>query len=295
MLAAPADDRRVEADGLDHLARVPLAGVQVLVARLGGDGAAEADVIGDLGPLELPRAAVDEPVLGQLDLPAVVDELAEQAVLVADAETEGWHAQRRHALHEAGGEPAEAAVAERRIGLEAAQLLEVDAEARERVRHRLDLAEIADRIEQQPADEELEREVVDPLLLLPIGLARGIHPPLDDAIAHGERGGDEPVVLFRVLRVLADLVEELRDDARAPRLLVDDGGRLRHRRAHPLARTVLDVLRRFLLHPDTLQAFNEDARPAFRASAVAARAGSAAAAGPLCTRITQLLHRIVDW
>ena len=43
---------------------------------------------------------------------------------------------RRHALHEAGGEPAEAAIAERRVRLESAQRVEIDAELGERLAQR---------------------------------------------------------------------------------------------------------------------------------------------------------------
>ena len=79
--------------------------------------AAEVDVVDHLGPLELPRVAERQPVLRIFLLPAVLDDLAEQAVVVADAVAVGGDAERRHAFHEAGGEPAEAAVAERRVGL----------------------------------------------------------------------------------------------------------------------------------------------------------------------------------
>ena len=71
--------------------------------------------------------------------------------------------QRRHAFHEAGGEPAEAAIAERRVGLEPASRVEIDAEVVKRLAHRLDDAEIGHRIAQQPADQEFEREIIDPL------------------------------------------------------------------------------------------------------------------------------------
>ena len=69
-------------------------------------------------------------------LPAVLDHLAEQAVVVADAVAVGGDAERRHALHEAGGEPAEAAIAERGVGLELAQPVEVDAELAQRLARR---------------------------------------------------------------------------------------------------------------------------------------------------------------
>jgi hypothetical protein len=51
-------------------------------------------------------------VLGLLDLPALDDPLAEDAVLVADAVAHHRQAEGGAAIEEAGGEAAEAAVAE---------------------------------------------------------------------------------------------------------------------------------------------------------------------------------------
>ena len=68
------------------------------------------------------------PAVGVLALLAVLDRLAEQAVLVVDAVAEAGHVEARERVEVAGGEPAEAAVAERGVGLELAQRLEVDAE-----------------------------------------------------------------------------------------------------------------------------------------------------------------------
>ena len=97
----------------------------------------------DLGTRKLPGIAEIQPVLGIFVLPAVADGLAEQAVVVADAIAVGGDRQRRHALHETGGEAAEAAIAQRCVGLDVAQLVEIDVEAGERRAHRLDQAEIA--------------------------------------------------------------------------------------------------------------------------------------------------------
>ena len=50
------------------------------------DVAAKTDVERRLGPLKLPSVTLGEPVFGFLYLAPVVEALAEQAVLVADAE-----------------------------------------------------------------------------------------------------------------------------------------------------------------------------------------------------------------
>ncbi len=135
VLAAPADHGGVEGDRLDDFGRMPgVPGRAVLlIHRL--DGAAEADVVGDLRTLELPRVAVRQPVLGVFLLPAILHRLSEQAVVVADPVAVGGHREGRHAFHEAGCEPAEAAVAERRIGLDGAQHVEIDTEAGQGLAH----------------------------------------------------------------------------------------------------------------------------------------------------------------
>ena len=73
-----------------------------------------------------------KPVLGNFLLPAAADDLPEQAVVVADAVAVRGDRQRRHAVHEAGGEAPEAAVAERGVGFDPAQRGEIDAELRQR-------------------------------------------------------------------------------------------------------------------------------------------------------------------
>ena len=176
------------------------------------DAAAEADVVGGLAAVELPGVAVLEPGLGQLDLVAVDDLLAEEAVAVADAVAVGRHADRRHALHEAGGEPPEAAVAERGVGLELGDLVEVDVEQLQRRAHRLGQPEVRDRVAHQPADQELEAEVVDPLLALEVGGAGRVHPVLDGAVAGDQDHRLQPVVRLGDLRVLADAVGQPLDD-----------------------------------------------------------------------------------
>ena len=48
-------------------------------ARAGSDGAAKTDIVLRFGALELPRIAGGQPVLGQFELPAVLERLAEDA------------------------------------------------------------------------------------------------------------------------------------------------------------------------------------------------------------------------
>ena len=95
--------------------------------------AAEPDGVLDLVAPDLPRVAVAQPAVGALDLPAVADVLIEDAELVAQAVADRRDVERRERVHVAGGEPAEAAVAE------AGLLLVLDQRHRDQAerRHRL--------------------------------------------------------------------------------------------------------------------------------------------------------------
>src|SRR6185312_4657000 len=92
------------------------------------DPAAKGNRVDPLRAGKLPRVADRQPILRIFLLPAVAHHLAEQPEIVADAVAAGGNAEARHALHQTGGEPAETAIAERRVGLRLAHLLEIDAE-----------------------------------------------------------------------------------------------------------------------------------------------------------------------
>jgi len=153
-VAPPARDRRVVGDGDHMLRRPPGEFLPVIAARL--DAPTKADVISDLRPLELPGIAELQPVLRALGLPAVAHHLAEQAMVVADAVAEAGEAHRRHALHVAGGEPSQAAIAERRVGFDIPDRIEADAELGQGRARGGDQAQIAGGVDQQPPDQEFQ-------------------------------------------------------------------------------------------------------------------------------------------
>ncbi len=183
------------------------------VARL-DHFAAEADAVGALAPLELPRIAVGQPGFRQLDLPAIVDALAEHAVHIADAIAVSRDAEAGEALHEAGRQPPEAAIAERRVGFQILQLRQIEAMAAQRLFHLAGQPHVAQRIAQQPADEEFEAEIIDPLAAIRIGFAGRFHPAVDDLVAQRQDGGGEPVMRLGGALVLADAVAQDIDDQR---------------------------------------------------------------------------------
>lgn len=207
--AAPTDDGGVIGDRPYPFGPVPE--MLDLAFLVGGrrDAAAKADQILHLGALELPGVAEIQPGLGLLVLPAIDDGLAEQAVVITDAVTMGDHAEGRHALHEAGREPAEAAIAERRVRLQQADAFDIHVEPGERFTRHVEQTEVAQAVDQQAADEKLQREVIHPLLPAGVSLARAIHPAVDGAVASSQGYRMEPVVIGGVLRILANRVGEL--------------------------------------------------------------------------------------
>ncbi len=168
------------------------------------DMPAEADVVGGFRTRELPRIAEGQPVFRIFLLPAVLDGLAEEAVIVTNAVADRVDLQGRHAVHEAGGEASKPAVAERGVGFEFAQLIEVDAKIGERRPHFFGEAEIGQSVHEQTPDQKLEREIIDaPVVFAIAALDRG-EPGRRNAVSRCERRGDEPIPRTRGGLVLAD-------------------------------------------------------------------------------------------
>src|SRR5260370_8951423 len=113
VLAAPADDRGVEGHRFHRFRRMPDREVASLAFDM-FDAAAEMHVIDYFRPLEFPGVAKAQPFVRIFLLPALRDDLAEQAEIVTDAIADRGDRQRRHALHEARRQPSETAIAERR-------------------------------------------------------------------------------------------------------------------------------------------------------------------------------------
>ena len=218
MRASPADDRRVEGDSLDGLVGMPHGARRAAMDMDRLDGAAEVNIEAGLRTLEFPRIAERQPGFGIFLLLAVLDDLSEQPVIIANAVAPGGDRKGRHGIHEAGGEAAEAAIAQRCVRLGKAQALQIDAEVPERrpvdVRH----AQIVQNVAQHAADQEFQREVIDALAVLDTGPAVRLDPIMDDPVANGERRGDEPVAVGGVGRIAADRQRELADDCAARRL-----------------------------------------------------------------------------
>ena len=198
--ALTVDDRIGEALGVegvvvelfDGLGLPQAQGTHVLGAVAGdrnvvGDGAhGQVGVGDDTGEL---LAASDEgvaflhPRVRMLGLEAVVEELLEQTVAVEDAVAAHGQVQGGAGVEEAGGEAAEATVAEGGVRLLFEDLAKVEAVGGEGFASLLDEAEVREVVEQGAAHEELGGEVVF-LTALGITLGGG-GPVVSDLINDG--------------------------------------------------------------------------------------------------------------
>ena len=106
----------------------------------------------------------------------------------------------------------EAAVAERRVGLQQADAFKVDAQFGQRFARHVQQTEVAQAVVEQAADEEFQGQVVNALLTFAVDLARMVHPVLDHVITRRQRNGFEPVMVEGVIRVFAHRVGEFGQD-----------------------------------------------------------------------------------
>ena len=112
VLNAIAENRRVVGDAVHFRLWNPAHAEAALLvgARLGAP--AEFHLVGDLRARDLPRVAVAQPFVGDLALPAVADDLVENAELIANAVANRRHFDRSERIHVTGREPAKSAIAE---------------------------------------------------------------------------------------------------------------------------------------------------------------------------------------
>ena len=179
----------------------------------GGLGAAaERDAHLALRVGELPRVAEGQPGVGHLHLSVVLEGLAEDPVLVADAVPDARDVHRGERVDEAGGEASEATVAEPGLDLLGAQGGDVDAALVHRdlgdvlqVRREQVVAELA-------AEEVLGREVADGLLLGLATAGPGAEPVGHEVAAHGAGQRQVLVVDRRLGQLDALAVVELGEE-----------------------------------------------------------------------------------
>ena len=204
----------VDRHGAHAGGRVPHA-----LAVLVGHVAAEVHALRTVVVHMAPRLLVGQPVLRVLDLLALlVEGLLEDAVLVLDAVAECRHAQRGQRVDEAGGQTAQATVAERGLVLGIDDVLVIEAELLDGLVELLGQAGVEQRVAQLLAHQELGAQVTDGLGVAVDHVLLRLHPGIHEMTAHCGGGGDVHVGrrgllnghALRVLELLADLIRELR-------------------------------------------------------------------------------------
>jgi hypothetical protein len=103
--------RRVVSDTLDHFLRNPPYSIPALVVDKVFRTPAVHDVECHFRTHDLPGVAEAQPLIGQLDLPAVLNRLIEDPELVSDAITNSRNVERRQRVHVARGQAAQPPVA----------------------------------------------------------------------------------------------------------------------------------------------------------------------------------------
>ena len=208
-----AGDHVVDGHGAHGPGRLP-----DLLAVLFDDFAAEGDLLGTVVVDVAPGLFVGQPVVRLLDLLAVlVEGLLEDAVLVLDAVTERGHAEGRERVDEAGGETAEAAVAEARLVFDVDDVLRLEAQVLDGFVELVDHAGVEQCVTQLLAHEELGGQVSDGLGVAIDHVLLGLEPCVLQVVADHQRGGDVHVGggglldgdALAVLQLFADAVREL--------------------------------------------------------------------------------------
>jgi len=87
--------------------------------------------------------------------------------------------------------------------------VQADTKIAKRGLEHLEQSHIVQPVGEQPADQEFEGEIVNPLATGVVALLVRRHPAVDDAVAQCQRGGRVPIVLRRHAGVLADREPEL--------------------------------------------------------------------------------------
>ncbi len=152
-------------------------------------------------PGHLPRIGMLQPRIGMLDLDAVADLLAKDAVFVAQPVAHRRDLQRGQRVDEASGETAQPAVAQSGVRFALDHFLPVLPRVRAQILpHELLDSEVDDVVDQRAADQKLHRQVIDALGIFGIVRLLRQQPALRQQIAQRTRDGFETLALVGVLQ-----------------------------------------------------------------------------------------------
>ena len=177
--------------------------------KVGVDRAADLDLAGVVHGRDVPYVARSEPGIRQLDLLAVFDLLLENAVLVADGVAGAAHARGGHAVHVAGRQTAEAAVAEAGVGLFLEDVRHLVAHVFQGCGQLGQDAEVIGVVAQAAADKKFHAQIVHLPLPVFFDVVLGFDHVLGECVAHDERAGLINLLLGSVLDLTAEVALQL--------------------------------------------------------------------------------------
>jgi hypothetical protein len=174
--AAVTHDRDIGRYADQRLPVKPVGTVLAVPIQVGFDPAVNRHHAVLIAAFDLPRSAVCSPIIRLFALVAVDERLPEQAELIVDAVTVARIGQTRKGIQEAGCEPAQAAVAEGRIGFRLEDVGQIEAHVLGGFGADVVQAEITQVVAEKPADQEFHRQVMDFLRArLVHALCGGVH------------------------------------------------------------------------------------------------------------------------
>ena len=150
-------------DEVDGVRVQAFAGQPAATRAVGDHAARQTDWIADLRPLELPGVAMPQPVVGRLDLAAVMDALREHAVAISQPVAERRQTERGEGVEKARCQAPETAIAQRSVRLALDDVFHRLAGPFGRLAQRLRQLERGHRVGQRAPHQELHRQVVHAL------------------------------------------------------------------------------------------------------------------------------------
>ncbi len=185
VIVVVAGHQHVAGHGHDGFGIHPLGVIDALLVNGSPNPAVKINRIKILGPFELPRRAVAQPVVRAFHLKTVQQALVKQAELVTYAVAIGRDLQGGQRVHETGGQPPQAAVAQGRVFLLLAHCFQVMTKLLQHLGRLVHHVKIGNGIAQGAAHQKFQGEVVDPLLPHVVIVLLGLDPFFHEQGAQG--------------------------------------------------------------------------------------------------------------
>ena len=208
MAGAVARHHHVAGDG-QHRGGVFVDDMEVAVVPEFPEGAAEVDGLGLVGLGQQPGGAHAFPVVGQLHLLALHDLLLENTQFIADGVAGGRNVQGGHGVQIAGGQTAQAAVAEARVRLQLKNVPGLEAQIFQGLLQLGQDPQVVGVFHQASAHEKFQGQVVDLLFLFDLGLLGGLHAPEGHHIPQHQGAGLHHLLIRGLSRLRAEVQGQL--------------------------------------------------------------------------------------